>query len=179
MNCPYCGNEITDEDATFCPKCGRSLLTEEEPPQNSTSLQKTRTDLLLASAILTIISAAFVASLGCIAVYQNIIYTNIYGTSMASMFQGFLIFGIADIVFSVFGILGGMYMLKRKRLKISILGIAFLIVSVIATFISIYQYQYALLDITITDFTLFSEISVIIFSIFSMVLVFSSRDEFA
>lgn len=166
MNCPYCGNEIIYEDATFCPKCGKSLEPADEIP-------KKRTDLVLVAAMLTIISAAFVASIGYIGVYQYTTLIDYYGSSRASEFLGFLIFGIADIIGAVLALVGGIYMLKRKHLKISVLGVIFLLVSVLVNYIIIIRYNYGF-----TDILLFSEVTVLIFSILSGVLIFTSKAEF-
>ena len=174
MNCPYCDNEIVYEDATFCPKCGKSLAPEDEPQQNSTYMQQKRTDLVLVAAMLTIIAAAFIASIGYIGVYQYNTLIDYYGSSMASEFLGFFIFGVADIIGAVFALVGGMFMLKRKRLKISFLGVISLLVSVFVTYITITQYQYGF-----TDILMFSEVSVFILSILSGTVLFTSKPEFA
>jgi len=174
LNCPYCGNEIIYEDATFCPKCGKSLVSEDELQQNSIQMQQKRTDLVLVAAMLTIISAVFIASIGYIGVYQYKALLDYYGSSMASEFLGFLIFGVVDIPCAVFAVVGATFMLKRKRLKISILGVVLLLVSVFVNYITVIQYQYGFSDIL-----LFSEVSVFIFSILIGTLIFASKAEFA
>ena len=166
MNCPNCGKEILYEDATFCPKCGKSLAPEDE-------IQQKRTDLVLAAAILSIISAAFVASLGYIGIYQYTTLLSYYGSSMASEFLGFLIFGVIGIIASVFALAGGTFMLKRKWFIFSMLGAIFPLVSVFVTYISIQHYNYGF-----TDIMLFTEISAAILSIMSILLIFTSKAEF-
>jgi predicted nucleic acid-binding Zn ribbon protein len=111
LNCPNCGKEILDEDATFCPKCGEPLEPEDE-------MQQELTDLVLASGILTIISAAFSSGVGYIALYQYMSLLSYYGHDLL---QGFLILGVFGIVASAFGLVGGVFMLKRKRIKVSML----------------------------------------------------------
>ena len=166
MNCPYCGKEILDEDATFCPKCGESLAPEGE-------IQQKRTDLVLAAAILSIISAAFIASLGYIGIYQYNTLLAYYGSSMASEFLGFLIYGVIGIIASVFALAGGTFMLKRKRFILSTLGFILPLVSVVSTYITIQQYNYGF-----TDILLFTEITAFILSIMSGILIFTSKAEF-
>ena len=163
MNCPNCGKEILDEDASFCPKCGESLAPEDE-------IQQKRTDLVLAAGMLTIISAAFSSGLGYIALYQYISLMSFYGHSLL---QGFLILGVFGIVASAFGLAGGIFMLKRKLIKVSMLGVILLVVSVVVTYITIQHYQYGF-----TEIILLSEISIIMFSILSAIFVFTSKDEF-
>lgn len=166
MNCPNCGKEILYEDATFCPKCGKSLAPEDE-------IQQKRTDLVLAAAILSIISATFVASLGYIGIYQYTTLLSYYGSSMASEFLGFLIFGVIGIIAAVFALAGGTFMLKRKWFIFSMLGAIFPLVSVFVTYISIQHYNYGF-----TDIMLFTEISAAILSIMSILLIFTSKAEF-
>ena len=174
LNCPNCGKEILDEDATFCPKCGNTLET-----------QSKGSDLVLAAAILTIIGAAFSAGLGYIAIYRYnyLVFTYFpsQGIPVPPEVLGFLIFGIPSIIASAFAIAGATFMLKRKFITLSMLGIILQLVSVVVTYITIYQNN--LLDpITALGFTgtlLLSQISIIIFSILSTILVYKSRDEFA
>jgi len=64
LNCPYCNEEIVYEDVTFCPKCGKSFTSEGEIDPNTLDMQQKRPDLVLGAAILTIVSAVFVASIG-------------------------------------------------------------------------------------------------------------------
>ena len=163
MNCPNCGKEILDEDASFCPKCGESLEPIDETKQK-------RTDLVLAAAILSIIAATFSAGLGYISVYQYVTLVSYYGSSIL---LGFLILGILGIVASAFGLAGGMFMLKRKRFKVSMLGVILLLVSVVGNYITLQHYQYGF-----TEIILLSQISIIIFSILSGVLIFTSKTEF-
>jgi predicted nucleic acid-binding Zn ribbon protein len=167
LNCPNCGKEIPYEDATFCPKCGEPLTPEDE-------VQQKRTDLVLAAAMLTIIAAAFVASLGYIGIYQYTTLLSYYGSAMASELFGFLIFGVDGIIVSAFALAGGIFMLKRKWFIFSMLGAIFPLVSVFVTYISIQHYNYGF-----TDILLFTEISATIFSIMSILLIFASKPEFA
>jgi hypothetical protein len=173
LNCPNCGEEIIDEDATFCPKCGKSLSPEDETQQDSISLQQKQTDLVLAAAILSIISATFVASLGYIGVYQYNSLLAYYGSALSSEFLGFLIFGAVGIVAAIFALIGGIFMLKRKRFIVSTLGFILPLLSVFITYIIIQQYNYGF-----TDILLFTEIAAFILSFMSGILVFTSKAEF-
>jgi predicted nucleic acid-binding Zn ribbon protein len=171
LNCPNCGKEILDEDASFCPKCGESLAPEDE-------IQQKRTDLVLAAAMLTIIAATFVASLGYIGMYQYN-YSFSYYNSLVPNYDpsplfGFLIFGVDGIIVAAFALAGAIFMLKRKWFIFSMLGAIFPLVSVFVTFISIQHYNYGF-----TDILLFTEISATIFSIMSILFIFTSKAEFA
>ncbi|MBT8172233.1 hypothetical protein KJN74_05125 [Candidatus Bathyarchaeota archaeon] len=175
MNCPYCDTELDSEDTTFCPNCGKSFAPENEQEQISERLVEKRTDLLLCAALLSMISAAFIASTGYIGIYQYLALIEYYGSAMTSEFLGFLIFGIIGVVCAIFAIVGSVFILRRKHMKISILGSIFPLIAVFATFITIIQYNYGFTENTI----LFSEISVFILSILSGALLLSSKDEFA
>jgi len=167
LECPNCGKEILDEDATFCPKCGNPL----EP-------QSRRPDYVLAAAILTIIAAAFSGGLGYDAIYQYTQYTAYYGPQ--AEFLGFLIFGIPDIIASAVAIGGAILMLKRKFIIFSMLGAIIPLISTVVTYMTIYLYMsLAARAALFTETMLLSEISIIIFSIISGVLVLKSKNEFA
>jgi len=173
LNCPYCDSEIVNEDAPFCPKCGRSLTPEDEIEEDSVEMPEKRTDLVLAAAILSMVSAAFVAGLGFIGVYQYNTLLSLYDASLASMFLGFLIFGVVGVVAAAFGLVGGVFMLKRKRFIISMLGAILPLISVVVTFISIQHYGY-----TFTDLVLFTEIATAVLSSMSIILNFTSKSEY-
>jgi hypothetical protein len=173
LNCPYCNEELVYEDATLCPKCGKSLVSEGNIEQNIFDTQQKRTDFVLGSAILTIVSAAFIASIGYLGTYQYQALIDYYGSSMASEFLGFLIFGILGIISAIIALVGSMFILQRKRFKISILGAIFPLVSVIGTYITIQQYAYGF-----TDTLLFALPNVLILTIMSILLLFKSKTEF-
>ncbi len=180
MNCPYCGNELEDEDATVCPECGKSLTAEDETEQDIVEVPQKRTDLVFAAAILTMISAAFVAGLGCLGVYQYSAaidyYLTYYGLSysVASEFAlGFMLLGADGIIAAAFGLAGATAMLKRKWFIFSMVGTVFPLVSVIVTFICVQQYGYGF-----TDTLIFAEVSAAMLSVISTLLNFVSRKEY-
>lgn len=114
MNCPYCDKEILDEEATFCPKCGKSLAPECELEQNSVDVPQKRSDLVLAAAILSIVAAAFSAGLGYVAIYQYMSLIPYSAYYSDDVLQGFLILGAQGIVASAFAIAGGNVHAKKK-----------------------------------------------------------------
>ena len=166
MICPNCGKEITDEDAVFCPKCGKSLTDEGEV---SGILPKS-TDFVLAAGITSFISSTFCSGLGYIAIYQYMSLLSYYGNDLL---QGFLFMGAFGMVASAFGLVGGILILKRRRIKLSMLGIILLVLSVFVNYLIIQYYQYGFSDIL-----LFAEISIFILSILSGALLFTSKAEF-
>ena len=122
--CPNCGKEVDDEPA-FCPSCGKPLAAvDDNSCSNSVQVKKQQSDLVFAAAILTLISAAIVASMGYIGLYQYTSFVDFFGSTFAPTdFEGFLIFGLVCIVGSMCALAGGMFMLKRNNFKISMLGI--------------------------------------------------------
>ena len=172
MNCPYCESEIENEDESFCPKCEKSFESENE--NISEIISDKKTDLLLVAGLLAIISATFIASLGYLGIYQYLALVDYYGSELASEFQGFLIFGIIDVISAIFSLIGSIFILKRKNLKLSVFGFIFPIVSVIATYITIDRFQYGFTE----NVTIFSAISVLILSIYNGALILSNRNEF-
>jgi cation transport ATPase len=174
VNCPYCDEEIVSEDDKFCPKCGKPLTLEEmETPQTPFELPQKSTDLLPVAAVLTIISATFIAAVGFIGAYQYTFLLDYYGATYASQLIGFLIFGVFDIAAATFALIGGVFILKRKRFNVSVLSFAVLIASVVVNYVIIMQYDYSFSDIVI-----FTAISTLILSGLSGFLVYSSKAEF-
>ena len=163
----------------ICPKCGKSLTSEDEPEQNSMIMSQKQTDLVPVAAVLTIISAVFMAGIGYIGVYQHqslldlISSPEYFGPILISDLFGFLFFGVIDIICAGFALVGGVFILKRKHLKISVLGVIFLVAAVLLTRITVMQYPYGF-----TDIMLFSEASVLILSILSGALISNSKAEF-
>lgn len=164
LNCPHCGEEVPYEDVRFCPKCGKSL-----------DLQQKRTDLVLAAAMLTIISAAFSAGLGYLAFDR---YIGFFGYNF-SVVLGFLIVAVISTVVSAFAIAGGIFMLKRKHINFSMLGTILLLVSAVGNYITLqyYRRQYSL-QYGFMEIALFSAILILIFSILSGIFITASKAEF-
>ena len=163
LKCPHCGKEIVDEDVSFCPKCGKSL-----------EVKQRRTELVFAAAMLTIISSAFSAGLAYLAFDRYLLW--IPYTEYANLIPGFLIVGILSIVASVLGIVASIFMLKRKNVNFSMLGVIFLLISAFGNYITLYYYGY--IQYGFTEIALFCEITIFIFSILSGVFVTSSKAEF-
>jgi hypothetical protein len=142
-------------------------------------MQFARTDLVLVASVLTIIAAAFSVGLGYNAIYQYTQYTAFYPDAQAE-FLGLLIFGIPDIIASVIALVGATFMLKKSRIIFSVVGAIIPLVSAAVTFMTIYLYMSpAAQGALFTENVLLVEISIIIFSIISIVLVLKSKTEFA
>jgi len=165
LKCPHCGEEIPYEDVSFCPKCGKSL-----------EVQQNRTDLVLAAAMLTIISAAFSAGLGYLAFDRYITYAFAAEQYSFSLIAGFLIVGVLSTVASVLGIIAGIFMLKRKYVNFSMLGIILLLILAFGNYITLHYYGY--IQYGFMEIALFCEIAIIIFSILSGMFVAASKTEF-
>jgi hypothetical protein len=166
LNCPHCGEEVPYENVKFCPNCGKSL---EVKKQKST-------DLVLAAAILTIISAAFSAGLGALAFDRYISYAFAAEAYTFAALAGFLVVGIFSIVGTVFGIIAGLFMLQRKKINFSMLGVILLVVSAFGDYIILYLYGYV--QYGFTEIALFCEIVILILSILSAMFLTKTKAEF-
>lgn len=133
-------------------------------------MQQKQTDLVLAAALLTIVAAALSAGLGYLGVYRYLSYVAYYDFSLL---LGFLIMAVVGLTVSVFAIAGGLFMLKRKYIKFSMLGSALLLISVVINYAVLQYYEYGFADITVI-----CEIAILIFSVLSGVLVATSKAEF-
>jgi hypothetical protein len=175
--CPNCGKEVDDEN-TVCPECGKPVVTvKDDNCFNSAQTQQKQPDLVFAAAILTLISASFIASVGYIGLYQYTSLVDYFGsTPMPSDFQGFLIFGVVNIVSSVCALAGGMFMLKRNNFKLSMLGIVFLIISVFVTYAFTPAFSYSF---DVRAVLMFTEVTVFMCAIISGLFVSNSNSEFS
>ena len=175
--CPNCGKEVVDDENVVCPNCSKPIIPEhDENNSNTTQIQPKQPDLVFAAAILTLISAAFIASVGYLGLYQYVSLVDYFGsTTLPSDLDGFLIFGIVCLVSSVVAMASGMFMLKRNKFKFSILGLLVLIISVFVTYIFTPSYSYSF---DVRAILLFSEVTVFLFSIISGLFISSSNTEF-
>ena len=178
MICPNCGKEVVDDENAVCPECGKPVATvENDNNLNSAPAQQKQPDLIFAAAILTLISAALIASVGYIGLYQYTSLVDYFGsTTMPSDFQGFLIFGVVNIVGSIGALAGGMFMLKRNKFKLSMLGIVSLIISVFITYAFTPAYSYSF---DVKAILMFTEVTVFMCAIISGLFVSNSNSEFS
>jgi cation transport ATPase len=176
--CPNCGKEVVDDENAVCPECGKPLATvEDDNCLNSVQAQQKQPDLIFAAAILTLISAALIASIGYIGLYQYASLVDYFGsTTITSDFQGFLIFGVVCIVGSIGALAGGMFMLKRNNFKLSMLGIVSLIISVFVTYAFTPAFSYSF---DVKAILMFTEVTVFMCAIISGLFVSNSNSEFS
>jgi len=166
LKCPHCGEEIPYEDVKFCPKCGKSL-----------EVKQTSTDLVLAAAMLTIISAAFSAGVGYLGFERYLLWSSY--TEYAHLTSGFLVVGLLSIVVTMFGIVAGIFMLKKQYVNVSMLVVILLLISAFGNFIALYYYRFpAAEQYGFMEIALFCEIAIIIFSILSAMFIAVSKSEF-
>lgn len=169
MKCPHCGEEVPYENVKFCPNCGKSLVVKKKTG---------KTDLVLVTAMLTIMSAAFSAGLGYIAFDRYIVFA-FSGSSELGAIAGFLIVGILSIVGAVVGIIAGMFILEKKNVNLSMLGVILLLVSAFGNYVTLYCYkaqysqQYGFMEIA-----MFCEITIFIFAILSALYLTKTKAEF-
>jgi len=163
LKCPHCGEEVPYENVKFCPNCGKSLVVK----------QKIGTDLVLAAAMLTIISAAFSAGLGCVG-FERCLYWS--STEYAYLTPIFLIVGLLSILGAVFGIIAGLFMLQKKKVNFVMLGVILLLVSAFVDFITLCYSGY--IQYGFMEVAMFCEITIIILSILSAMFLTKTKAEF-
>ncbi|MCW4021690.1 MAG: zinc ribbon domain-containing protein [Candidatus Bathyarchaeota archaeon] len=178
MICPNCGKELVDDENAVCPECGKPVATiDDDNALTSVNAQQKQPDLIFAAAILTLISAALIASVGYIGLYQYASLADYFmSTTIPSDFQGFLIFGVVCIVGSMGALAGGMFMLKRNNFKLSMLGIICLIISVIVTYAFTPAFSYSF---DVKAILMFTEVTVFVCAIISGLFVSNSYNEFS
>jgi hypothetical protein len=167
LKCPHCGKEVPYEGVKFCPNCGKSLVVKQKIG---------RTDLVLAAAMLTIISAVFSAGLGYLAFDRYLSYAFSAEAYTFAALAGFLVVGIFSIIGAVFGIIAGLFMLQRKNVNFSMLGVIVLLISAFGDYIILYLYGY--IQYGFSEIALFCEITILIFSILTAMLLTKSKAEF-
>lgn len=156
MNCPNCGKEILDEQATYCPYCAKPLI----PPAPAAKTMK-RTGFPIAAGILTILAACVSFIIGFLFGFTGII--------------AFLILGILDILAFAFGLTGGMFSLERTHFPLVIFGISFLLSSMVVSIILLRATAFAAFQWGV--WFLFS-LPIIILSILGLIFAAISKREF-
>jgi len=155
LNCLNCGKEIKSEDATFCPYCAK-------PVHLHQNIAKKRSGYSLTAGILTIISS-------CISMGIGLLYVLLVSTTLRYYPSGSQILFITATVLSIlafaFGLAGGIFALKRERIKLTVFAMSLLLTSGVAVMVAWYLLPFA--------------IPVVILSIISIVFVSVSKSDFA
>ena len=165
MNCSKCGKEIIDEKSSFCAYCGTPLDSEDKG-----------SDFVAPAGILAIIAAAFSITAGFIGItyYQShITYYTSYGYDTSGA-VGFLLFGGFAFVSSVFGFVGGVLSLARKRFKLALLGTVLMVASAAFIFVAVWGYGYGY-----GEYILFSGIPTLALSLMSTFFLVRSKSAFS
>lgn len=134
LNCSNCGKEVKTEDATFCPYCAKSLYLKSNPSEMRKSFPKI-------AGILTIMGSALIITIDVTyftisSRFFEVVFSN---WSLLSGFTGlifsyYLIAEIIGVLSFVFGLVGGVFAIKRRHIKLSVFGMSFLCVSGIMFF---------------------------------------------
>jgi len=116
LNCPNCGEQIKDENALFCPYCANRL-----------HFAKKRSGIQIAAGVLTIISACISISVGLIGLVPFVLF---FGTSLLyGSISNLLVMGIFCVFAFAFGLMSGIFTLRRTHFKLSIIGVSLVLAS--------------------------------------------------
>jgi hypothetical protein len=165
MTCAQCGKPILDKESSFCAYCGVSF-----------DLEQISSGLTNEAAILAIVAAVFSIAAGVSGLnyYQSYItYYTAYGMDASGSF-GFLLFSSFAFIAAAIGFTSGILALVKKRLKVIVSGILIMFASPVFTFVALWHFDYGFLDSL-----LLPEISIIAFSIISIVFIIKSRANFS
>jgi hypothetical protein len=165
MTCAKCGKPILDRESSFCAYCGISF------DSKSTSL-----GLTTATGILAIAAAVFSVAAGVIGLnyYQSYVtYYSTYGMDTSDSY-GFLLFASFAFIAAAIGFAGGMLALAKKRFMVAVTGMLVMLASAAFTFVSLWHFGYGFLETL-----LLPGISIIAFSIISIVFAVKSRADFS
>jgi len=164
MNCANCGKAILDEESSFCGYCGNSY---DSKPKSS--------DLATEAGMLAIVAAAFSIAVGAIGILYYQSYTAYYASYGldASASIGFLLYAGFAFVSSVFGIVGGIWAIGRKRFNFSVIGILLMLASAFFTFIAVWRCEFGF-----TESIMLSGIPIIVLSLTGAILLVKSKETF-
>lgn len=165
MTCAECGKPILDKKSSFCAYCGISF---DSKPISS--------KLTNEAAILAIVAAVFSIAAGVSGLNYHQSYVAYYTAYAAdtSASLGFLLFSSFAFVAAAIGFASGILALAKKRLKVIVSGILVMFASPIFTFVTLWHFDYGFLESL-----LLPEISIIAFSIISIVFIIKSRANFS
>jgi hypothetical protein len=164
LNCEKCGKKILDETSSFCAYCGVSF---------DSKLKSN--DFLANAGLLSITAAAFSIAGGFVGLssYQSYVsYYSYYGAEAPGAI-GFLLFAVFAVVASGFGFLGGLFLLKRRRFKLTVLGTLLMCASVVFTLVVVWQY-----DLGFTDGIVVSAVPTLALALISTILLVKSKQAF-
>jgi len=154
LNCPNCGREVTNQDATFCPYCAKPLR-----------LVQKRTGLPLAAGILAIIPSCLIG------------FSGIAGLIAAAIIEPVLmVMALPFLALTILGLSAGIFMIKRRHLTFSILATSILLVS--GAIFLVMSFAIPVSDITSALNYLWSTIMMVL-STLSLLFAAISRNEFS
>jgi hypothetical protein len=134
--CPNCKKRIRDEEANYCPYCGKLLLTETPPPPPPSIRGKLP---LIAAGLTT--TAAFVLVVYAGLAFQTFAqsYFSIGGETgyYPSNYTWLLISATFDLLALPFGLIGSVAALRKRNMGLAVLGATFAMISGFVTFMSV------------------------------------------
>jgi hypothetical protein len=160
LNCPNCGEEVRDEDALFCPYCANRL-----------TLARKRSGFQIAAGVLTIIGACISISIGLLWLVAFAMYFRTYPFYTPTSY--FLATGIFNVFAFAFGLMSGIFTLRRKHFALSMIGVSLVLVSgfVIIRSLEVMGYE------ALMGYLVFG-VPIVILSLLGLIFAAISRNEF-
>ncbi|MCJ7767310.1 zinc ribbon domain-containing protein [Candidatus Bathyarchaeota archaeon] len=171
LNCPNCKKRVRDEEANYCPYCGKLLLTEIPPPPTSArrKLPPIAAGLTTTAAFVLVVYAGLALQTFTLSYFSIGGETGYYPSNYAWL----LISATFDLLAFPFGLIGSAAALRRRNMGLAVLGTIFPIISGFVTFISVGLVHGYWMN---SGFLAFP---IIALSATSTVLTIASRDEFS
>jgi hypothetical protein len=147
LNCPNCGKEITIEGIKFCPYCAYAITA---IAPKSTHSNKAYKPMRMSAGFMSIIGACIAIAAGILYLTASVGYFSMRistWTMSTSEFRFigliFLILGIIAISAFAFGLIAGIFALKKRRLPFALFGMSWLTASGILMSV-VYLWQFGL-----------------------------------
>lgn len=121
LHCPNCGKEILDENAVFCPYCGKPLAV---PAHQAKAIRST--SLPTAAGVAIIMAATISALYGLLGTLNIVLELGRIGSNINLSFE-ILFEGFFGVLAFAFGLVAAIFTLKRRHFALSMLGAGLLL----------------------------------------------------
>ena len=168
LHCPNCGKEILDENAVFCPYCGKPLAV---PAHQAKAIRST--SLPTAAGVVIIMAATISALYGLLGTLNIVLELGRIGSNINLSFE-ILFEGFFGVLAFAFGLTGAIFAFGRRHFALSMFGTGLVLFYGLGMMASVWIYRYGLLSI----FVIIVVLPMIFLSLLGVVFLAVSRREF-